>query len=490
LYISSGDWGYINGAGAPQGSGTEGQPGQLQRLDTLAGTLMRIDPRSPSQSGGQAGLGDYTIPASNPFVDGDPNTFDEIYAHGFRNGHRMAWDEDGTLFVMNVGHAQVEEINRITPGGNYGWALREGTFINGNDIANGGNGDADDVFANTLTDAQDVDFRGQEYLYPVAQYDHGEGSAIAGGFVYRGNDLPQLQGKFIFGDIVNGRMFVADVDAIKSVDITEPTGTALVKSLQLYTTSPTGVETDVTLQQLVGSSRADLRLGIDSQGEIYIMTKTDGFIRKLVSDFVGPLALQVDPATGVTSIRNVTDVDVAIEGYSVFSPSNSLLPADGQWLSLQDQGFVGWEEAAPEPGVVSELNTEEPLIIAPGGSLQLGALFSATGGTQDLTFEFLLDALGDATPGEVLFRYGADFDEDGDVDGVDLTHPVKGWQARFGDSLSGGDFLLWQRQLGQTGGELAIAGGSIPEPLTAPLAVTLLAGIVIYRRSTSSLRRA
>ena len=63
MYISGGDWGYINGAGAPQGSGNEGQPGQLQRLDTLAGTLLRIDPRSPAQSGGQAGIGDYTIPA-------------------------------------------------------------------------------------------------------------------------------------------------------------------------------------------------------------------------------------------------------------------------------------------------------------------------------------------------------------------------------------------------------------------------------------------
>ena len=92
-------------------------------------------------------MGDYTIPADNPFVDGNPNTFDEIYAFGFRNGHRMAWDQsDGTLYVMNVGHAQLEEIERIIPGGNYGWALREGTFINGNDVAHGGNGDADVVF--------------------------------------------------------------------------------------------------------------------------------------------------------------------------------------------------------------------------------------------------------------------------------------------------------------------------------------------------------
>jgi hypothetical protein len=70
MYVSGSDWGYINGAGAPQGSAT----GQLQRLDTLAGTILRIDPRSPTQTGGQHGIGDYTIPANNAFVDGNPNT--------------------------------------------------------------------------------------------------------------------------------------------------------------------------------------------------------------------------------------------------------------------------------------------------------------------------------------------------------------------------------------------------------------------------------
>ena len=480
LYISSGDWGYINGAGAPQGSGTEGQPGQLQRLDTLAGTLMRIDPRSPAQSGGQAGLGDYTIPPSNPFVDGNPNTFDEVYALGFRNGHRMSWDDDGTLFVMNIGHDNLEEVERIIPGGNYGWAVREGSFINGNDLAHGGNGDADDVFTHNLSDAQDVDFRGQEFLYPVAQYDHGEGAAIAGGFVYQGDDLPQLQGKFIFGDIVNGRMFVSDVATMKGKDLTEPTGSALVQSIQLYTTTPTGAETNVSLTGLVGDGRADLRFGVDSEGEIYIMTKTDGFIRKLVGDVVSPLALYVDPATGEATLKNVANFDVAIEGYSVISDSNSLLPADGDWLSLQDQGVAGWYEAAPETGIVSELNTEAALTIGVGGSLSLGSLFDAAGGMRDLAFEFLLDAEGDATPGEVLYRYAGDFDEDGDVDGNDLTHPVKGWKARFGDGLDGGDLLTWQRQLGLSGGDAITAAGAVPEPASAGLALwgTLIVGLL------------
>jgi hypothetical protein len=254
------------------------------------------------------------------------------------------------------------------------------------------------------------------------------------------------------------------------MNITEPTGSALVQSIQLYTTSPTGVETNVSLTGLVGDSRADLRFGVDSEGEIYIMTKTDGFIRKLVGDVVSPLALYVDPATGEATLQNVANFDVAIEGYSVISASNSLLPADGDWLSLEDQGVSGWNEAAPEAGIVSELNTEAALTIGAGGSLTLGSLFDVTGGTRDLTFEFLLDAEGDATAGEVLYRYAADFDEDGDVDGADLTDPVKGWKARFGDGLDGDDFLTWQRQLGLIGGDAEVATGSVPEPATAGLA--------------------
>jgi hypothetical protein len=239
----------------------------------------------------------------------------------------------------------------------------------------------------------------------------------------------------------------------------------------------------VSLTGLVGDSRADLRFGVDSEGEIYIMTKTDGFIRKLVGDVVSPLALYVDPATGEATLKNVANFDVAIEGYSVISTSNSLLPADGNWLSLEDQGVSGWNEAAPEAGIVSELNTEAALTIGAGGSLTLGSLFDAAGGTRDLTFEFLLDAEGDASQGEVLYRYAADFDEDGDVDGADLTDPVKGWKARFGDGLHGDDFLTWQRQLGLTGGDAEVSTDSVPEPATAGLAWwgVLVAGL-FYRR--------
>ena len=99
LYTSGSDFGFSNGGG-PHAS----NPGQTQRLDTLVGAILRVDPRSPSESGGIKGVGDYTIPSMNKFAaDGDPKTLGEIYAYGFRNAHRLSWDLlDGD--DVGVGH--------------------------------------------------------------------------------------------------------------------------------------------------------------------------------------------------------------------------------------------------------------------------------------------------------------------------------------------------------------------------------------------------
>ena len=466
LYVSGGDWGYINGAGAPQDPDTEGQPGQLQRLDSLASSLIRIDPRSPTVTGGQAGLGDYTIPADNPFVDGDPNTLDEIYAFGFRNGHRMAWDDDGSLFVSSVGHAQIEEVDRIIPGGNYGWGNREGTFINGNDLANGGNGDADDVFSNNLSDAQDVDFRGEEYLYPVAQYDHGEGFANAGGFVYRGSQIPELFGKFVFGDIVNGRIFAADVAEMKNVDIFEPGPTAALEEIQLFRKDEFGVETDIDLRGDVLPGRVDLRFGLDNDGEIWIISKEDGFLRRLVG--TGPtLVLYVDPSTGQTILMNESDEAIDLTGYSVLSESESL--DAGNWRSLADYALPGWDEAPTAASALSEANPFDSLLLQPGDRYNLGEIFDLHGGTEDLALEYLVADASDFANGLVQYRLAADFNFDDVVDEADLQL----WQAAAGvngdadadgdGDSDGDDFLVWQSQRGLSTAGLASAV-AVPEP--------------------------
>ena len=128
LYVSVSDLAFSNGGGPHANN-----PGQTQRLDTLVGAILRIDPRSPAASAGMKGLGDYTIPAVNKFAaDGDPKTLGEIYAYGFRNAHRLSWDPtDGTMFASDIGMDNIEEINIVREGENYGWMRREGFFENG-----------------------------------------------------------------------------------------------------------------------------------------------------------------------------------------------------------------------------------------------------------------------------------------------------------------------------------------------------------------------
>ena len=253
LYIAGGDWAIS----------TLNDFDALQRLDTLPGTMMRIDPRSPSVTGGIAGLGDYTIPADNPFAnDGDPDTFGEIFAYGFRNCHRVSWDKNGNMFGMDIGQSQLEEINIIVPGGNYGWGEREGTFVNGQAV----NGDRSVVFAGAP---------GPGFIDPVAQYDHDEGAAIAGGLAYEGTLVPELVGKFVFGDIVDGRLFYSNVADLLDGD---PNTEAPIFELQLEVNG-----SSTTMQSLIGGGRVDLRLGKTNSGEIVLLAKEDGSVRQFVT---------------------------------------------------------------------------------------------------------------------------------------------------------------------------------------------------------------
>ena len=256
LYVSGGDWA-ISGLGRFDA---------LQRTDTLAGTMLRIDPRSPTVSGGIAGLGDYTIPADNPFAnDGDPNTLGEIFAYGFRNCHRISWDQNGNMFGMDIGQDNLEEINIILAGRNYGWGEREGTFLNGQAVS----GDRSEVFAATASPL---------FQDPVAQYDHDEGAAISSGFAYTGTLVPELQGKFVFGDIVDGRLLYTDLAEMLAADDGDNTTVALIKELQL------NVGGNIqTLQQIIGAGRVDMRLGRDQAGEIFVLSKEDGSIRQFVT---------------------------------------------------------------------------------------------------------------------------------------------------------------------------------------------------------------
>jgi hypothetical protein len=283
LYTSGSDLGFSNGGGP-----NSNNPGQAQRLDTVIGAILRIDPRSPSVSGGTKGLGDYTIPPLNKFAaDGDPATLGEIYAYGFRNAHRLSWDLiDGTMFASDIGMNNIEEINVVRNGNNYGWMKREGLFENG--VTRPG-GALNQLFPLT---AEILDGRTKDgFTYPVAMYAHSDGQAITGGFAYHGR-VPALRGKFVFGDIVRGRLFVADLAAMKKADDEIPQTVAPVEEIQLYVRTG-GNRTYVTFRELIEAtngataSRADLQISRSREGELFMTSRQDGTIRMLVPDSSG-----------------------------------------------------------------------------------------------------------------------------------------------------------------------------------------------------------
>ena len=277
LYTSGSDHGFSNGGG-PNAS----NPAQTQRLDSIMTAILRFDPRSPTVTGGVKGLGDYTIPMANKFAaDGDPKTLGEIYAYGFRNAHRLSWDDDGTMFASDIGMDNIEEINIVRNGENYGWMKREGYWENGR-WRGGALNELFPLAADILSGKQKDGF-----TYPVIVYDHDEGRAVSDGFAYHGR-IAALRGKFVFGDIQRGRLFAANISDMKKADDGIPQTVAPIEEIQLFVRDASGKHTDVSFQELVdrtmgaGISRADLHISRARDGELLLTSRQDGMIRMLV----------------------------------------------------------------------------------------------------------------------------------------------------------------------------------------------------------------
>ena len=184
LYIGIGD----GGAPAFNDPDNHGQnPG------TLLGTILRLDVES--------GVDPYAIPAGNPFVQVEGYR-SEIWAYGLRNPWGFAFDsQTGALYIPDVGNITIEEVNyqpATSKGGeNYGWRITEGSVC----FEQWGcvKGEPCDV-EHWICSAE-----GQ--ISPVTEYDHALGCAIVGGAVYRGPDLPHLQGVFLFADFCRGQIW-------------------------------------------------------------------------------------------------------------------------------------------------------------------------------------------------------------------------------------------------------------------------------------------
>lgn len=184
------------------GDGGDGGDPNDRAQDTLnlLGTMTRIDVDAASP---------YAIPAGNPFAANAANPCSngfggadcpEIFAWGLRNPWRWSFDrQTGVLWAGDVGQSAWEEIDTIQAGNNYGWRCREGAHdFDQSNCANAG----------PLTD-------------PITEYDRNAGQSVTGGYVYRGAAIPELQGQYVYGDFVQGRIWAIPADSQPGVVGTE-----------------------------------------------------------------------------------------------------------------------------------------------------------------------------------------------------------------------------------------------------------------------------
>ncbi len=234
LNIALGD-----GGSAPE-NGDYPREGTSQLPGSLLGKILRIDVDRDDGPG-------YGIPEDNPFV-GKAGYRGEIFAMGFRNPYRMSFDPDGSgrMFVGDVGQNSYEEINLVEPGGNYGWAIKEASHCF--------NWDDFEGHFETCDDDGLID--------PIIEYknggkfpDDGEGRSTVGGVIYRGEALPFLQGRLVFGDW--------------SLEAGEPTGVLYVGSPG---DEPRGSWTHEPLEIAGEFPHFILSLAHDQAKELYVLT--------------------------------------------------------------------------------------------------------------------------------------------------------------------------------------------------------------------------
>lgn len=239
------------------GDGEE-NPRQTTRPQSLSGheaKILRIDPTGANSVNRQ-----YGIPPSNPFIN-VPDALPEIYCMGIRNPHRMMWDPmDGKMFFSMIGENQIDAIYEGIKGANYGWNEREGSFVFDRDSPS---------YVAALPEDDNI----YNYTYPIIQTDHDDSKALIGGYVYRGSEIPDLYGKYIFGDLVYGPLYYAEVK-----DMITGKPQPLVQRAKLFNEKG---EKTTFVKEVSHYYRADLKFGQDEKGEIYLLSKTNGKVYKL-----------------------------------------------------------------------------------------------------------------------------------------------------------------------------------------------------------------
>ena len=272
LYISIGDGGGNNG------------PTRAQNTNNLYGTMLRLDVDNGTP---------YAIPPDNPFIgSGRP----EIYALGFRNPWRWSFDPlNGDLWLGDVGEASWEEINKVVAGGNYGWGIREGAHC----------------FPPGTMNCQTAGF-----IDPIVEYSHNDGVAVIGGYVYRGNAIPELNGIYLYADLF-GKVWGIFTDVNGNPDP------------QLLI--------DIGLQGTVFS------MAQDNEGEVYLVTPGDALKLVPLSGGPGPgFFPQKLSETGCVLQADPTQAAAGLIPYEINIPLWSDGASKDRWLALPDGETISY----------------------------------------------------------------------------------------------------------------------------------------------------
>lgn len=312
LYIATGD-----------GSGIADELDTGQDVSDLLASILRIDVDRPDPGR------NYGIPKDNPFV-GRKGARAEIWAYGLRQIWKMNFDrQNGNLWAGEVGQDLWEMIYLIQPGGNYGWSVQEGSHPFRPDRRLGPS----------------------PILKPVVEHGHADFRSITGGFVYRGERLPEMVGTYVYGDYDTGRIWGFRHEGDQVSDHRE----------------------------LVDTSFRIIDFGQTHQGELYVMDFIGGRIHRLVRSPVvhqpNRFPLRLSQTGLFSSVREHKPAPGLIP-YSVNSELWSDAALKERWIAIPGDSQVEFdtvEYPQPAPGAPLGWRFPDGTVIVKTFSLELEA---------------------------------------------------------------------------------------------------------------------
>jgi len=319
LYIAAGDGG---GGGDPNGNG--------QNLNTPLGKILRLNP-------------DGSIPSDNPFF-GQTGQRGEIWAYGLRNPFRNSFDRaTGLLWTGDVGQNAFEEIDVIQKGGNYGWNVREGFH--------------------GYPDANAPKPAGNNFIDPVAEYDHGAGCSITGGYVYRGSAVPTLGGVYLYTDFCSGTLWALS-----------------------QTNGVPG--TNRVIGRIPGNPSS---FGEDAAGQLYA-TSFDGNLYTLVPNGSGGQTFPAKlSATGLFTNTATLTPNPGLIGYDINAPFWSDGADKRRWLGVPNSGTITFNPSnawSYPPGTVTVKQFDIRLVDGSTRRLETRVFVNLADGWQGYTYKW------------------------------------------------------------------------------------------------------